>query len=59
MSEIPEYYAILFRAVEQAICALEQQNYGQAKQLLIGAEREAEESFLASGDSLQQTHAEM
>ena len=39
MNEIPEYYTILFQAAEQAIQALEQQNYGLAKQILIDGER--------------------
>ena len=38
MNEIPEYYTILFQAAEQAIQALEQQNYGLAKQILIDGE---------------------
>ena len=47
MNEIPEYYIVLFRAVEQAVHALEMQNYGLAKQLLIDGERNAEETFLS------------
>ena len=50
MSEIPEYYTILFHAVEQAIQALEQQNYGLAKQILIDGERTAEEAFVAKDE---------
>lgn len=46
MNEIPEYYTILFRAVEQAIRALESQNYGMAKQILIDGEQNAENAFL-------------
>lgn len=41
MNEIPEYYTILFQAAEQAIQALEQQNYGLAKQILIDGEQAA------------------
>ena len=48
MQDVPEYYTILFRAVEQAIKALEMQNYGSAKQILIDGERSAEEAFLAA-----------
>ena len=47
MNEIPEYYTILFHAVEQALQALEQHNYGLAKQTLIDGERAAEEAFVA------------
>ena len=50
MKEIPEYYAILFRAVEQAIGALEMQNYGMAKQLLIDGEQAAEEAFVSENE---------
>ena len=50
MNDIPEYYTILFRAVEQAIEALEMQNYGFAKQILIDGERSAEEAFLAKDE---------
>ena len=50
MNDIPEYYTILFRAVEQAINALEMQNYGSAKQILIDGERSAEEAFLAKDE---------
>ena len=50
VNDIPEYYTILFRAVEQAIEALEMQNYGSAKQILIDGERSAEEAFLAKDE---------
>ena len=50
MNEIPEYYTILFRAVEQAIQALDAQNYGSAKKILIDGELAAEESFVASDE---------
>ena len=50
MNDIPEYYTILFRAVEQEIKALEMQNYGSAKQILIDGERSAEEAFLAKDE---------
>ena len=50
MNEIPEYYTILFQAAEQAIRALEQQNYGLAKQILIDGERAAEEAFVAKDE---------
>ena len=49
-NEIPEYYTILFRAVEDAICALEVQNYGAAKQILIDGEQNAEEAYIGSDE---------
>ena len=50
MNDIPEYYTILFHAVEQAIQALEMQNYGFAKQILISGEQAAEEAFVAKDE---------
>ena len=50
MDEIPEYYTILFRAVEQAILALEAHNYGSAIHILIDGELAAEESFVSNGE---------
>ena len=50
MNEIPEYYAILFRAAEQAIQALDAQNYGLAKQILISGEQAAENAYLANDE---------
>ena len=47
MNEISEYYTILFRAVEQAVQALDAQNYGLAKQILIDGEQAAEDAFIA------------
>ena len=50
MNEIPECYIVLFRAVEQAIRALEMQNYGLAKQILIDGEQNAEETYLTDNE---------
>ena len=50
MNEIPKYYIILFQAAEQAIQALEQQNYGLATQILIDGEQAAEEAFVAKDE---------
>ena len=41
-------YTLLFNAVTDAVVEMEQQNYGQAKQLLLRGQREAEELFLGS-----------
>ena len=51
MSDLPKYYPVLFQAVEQAIDALDVQNYGLAKQLLIHGQQDAEEAFLAAEES--------
>lgn len=50
MNEIPEYYTVLFRAVEQAIGALEKQNYGMAKQILIDGEQAAEDAYITDDE---------
>lgn len=42
----PEYYLTLFRAVTRAIDALEQQNYGLARELLMQGQQQAEEQIL-------------
>ena len=57
MNEIPEYYTILFQAAEQAIQALEQQNYGLAKQILIDGEQAAEAAFVAQDESTGWGHS--
>ena len=44
--ELPKYYTALFRAVTDAIAAIEQQNYGEAKQILIEGQQQAEERYL-------------
>lgn len=44
--ELPKYYTVLFAAVEDALEAMEQQNFGTAKQLLISAQQKAEEIYL-------------
>ena len=50
MEEYKESYLVLFRAVRDAVDAIEQQNYGMAKELLIQGEQKAEEIFLSSDD---------
>ena len=44
--EYQKTYYLLFNAITDALGALEQQNYGQAKQELISAQQQAEEIFL-------------
>ena len=48
MEQLPVYYTVLFNAVTDAIIALEQQNYGFAKDILINAQQKAELSYLDS-----------
>lgn len=44
--EYQKAYYLLFNAITDALEALEQQNFGQAKQELIAAQQRAEEIFL-------------
>jgi len=47
--ETPECYRYLFNAVESAIQAIEEQNYGTAKEILLEGELKAELSFVEEG----------
>ena len=44
--ELPDYYTNLFNAVTDAINALNQQNYGFAKEILIQAQLKSEDLYL-------------
>ena len=46
MDEYKAPYLILWSACSTALEAMEQQNFGLAKQLLIQAQQEAEEAFI-------------
>ncbi len=46
MSNLPSYYTILFNAVTNALAALDMQNFGEAKALLIKGQQDAEEMYL-------------
>ena len=49
MEEYKAPYLHLFNAVSDAIAALEMQNYGFAKELLIKGQQSAEEIFIEEG----------
>ena len=42
---LPKYYTVLFNRVTDAIAALDAQNYGTARELLVRAQQEAEDLF--------------
>ena len=44
--ELPNYYTSLFNAVTDAILAIEHQNFGLAKDILIQAQQKAEELYM-------------
>lgn len=46
MEGLPKYYTILFSSVTKAIDALNEQNYGLAKSLLIRGQQAAEDAYL-------------
>lgn len=50
-------YYLLFNSVTDALEAMEQQNYGYAKQLLITAQQKAEELWIdAANDELEENY---
>lgn len=51
MEQLPAYYTHLFNAVTDALSAMEQQNYGKAKDLLIEAQQKSEELWLDDADT--------
>lgn len=50
METLPRCYTHLFARVSDAIEALEEQNFGKAKDLLIRAQQEAEELYISEGE---------
>ena len=46
MNEFQKSYLILFNACTDALRALEERNYGKARQLLIEGQQQAEGAFL-------------
>ncbi len=52
MDEYKNSYILLFRGVTQALDALDAQDYGTAKALLVKAQQEAEEAFLQQAEEL-------
>ena len=45
-----ELYFHLFNQITDALAALEKQNYGEARDILIHAQQEAEETYLNAGE---------
>ena len=52
--QFQKMYAILVDGAEKAIAAMEEQNYGLAREFLIRAEREAEELYLGEEEEKEQ-----
>ena len=53
MDTYQELYFHMFRASEAAIQSLEQQNFGQARALLITAQQEAEECYISQENPIE------
>ena len=51
MESFPQYYTLLFNAVTDAIRAMERQQFGLARDLLIRAQRETEELYIAAEEA--------
>ena len=47
--EYNKLYAAMAAAAEAAIAAIDEANYGQAKQILIEAEQSCEEEYIQAG----------
>ena len=47
MREIPKFYTVLFNAVEEALAALERQDFGTAKTMLLRGQLQAEGEYIA------------
>ena len=50
MDELPLCYTVLFNAVTNAIEALRANNYGEAMDILIRGQQEAEEAYVEAGE---------
>ena len=46
MDEYKQPYLCLWRGVTDAVKAIEEQNFGEAKQILLKAQQDAEEAYL-------------
>ncbi len=46
--EYKKLYHLLFNAITDALKKIEEQNYGDAKDLLIAAQQEAEEIYMSA-----------
>ncbi len=53
MVDYAKLYHIMMDAAERAISAIDAQSYGAAKELLIRAEREAEERYIETAEEAE------
>ncbi len=53
MTNYKELYVLMVDASERAIEAIEKQNYGAAKEILIAAEQDCEERYISAPQQRQ------
>lgn len=51
MEELPTYYTILFNAATDAIAALDRQDFGQARALLVQGQQQAEDACIEADET--------
>lgn len=51
MDTLPDYYTILFNAVTDAIAALDRQDFGQARTLLVQGQQQAETAYMETPET--------
>lgn len=50
---LPSYYTFLFNAVTDAIAAMDRQDFGQARALLVRGQQQAEDAYIAEAEADQ------
>ena len=55
MTEYQKPYHILWSVISDALAAIRAQNYGLAQELLLQAQQQAEDAFIAWGDRDEKT----
>lgn len=55
MTEYQEPYHILWNGISDALVAIREQNFGLAQELLLQAQQQAEDAFIAWGDRDEKT----
>jgi len=55
--ELPKGYRILFKTVSDAIDAIERQDFGETKRILIQGELDAEDAFMGEVEAAETGHA--
>lgn len=59
IENLPSYYTILFNAVTDAIQALDRQDFGQARALLVQGQQQAEDAYIAEAEAGQVPKGDM